>query len=277
MKRIYSYLLSILLLFATTACEDDYRSIVFFTGDAPIYQIGTCDNQLGSLSFYMTRPNGIVVGVDGGDGKYSVSSNDDAVATAVFVQSENGYQRILVTPTGVGNALITVRDGNGGSALLSVKVDECVKRIWNKLRESIAVVGNVTDEEEKAIAESFENFFTVKVGGRYELIPDDESNIWGGGVLRVYPDDTAVAPLVGRYDQVPVGENQRRGYKFAYGDEEHIFYVGVPDEVASTKMSVASYVDFWEDVTDVCPVQIPEGTEVYHIERLYIDYGYNGK
>ena len=44
MRHIYSILILISLLFVGTACEDDYRDMVFFTGEAPIYQIGTCDN-----------------------------------------------------------------------------------------------------------------------------------------------------------------------------------------------------------------------------------------
>ena len=48
MKYIYSILMLISLLFVGTACEDDYRDMVFFTGDAPIYQIGTCDNLIGN-------------------------------------------------------------------------------------------------------------------------------------------------------------------------------------------------------------------------------------
>ena len=52
MKHIYSILMLISLLFVGTACEDDYRDMVFFTGDAPIYQIGTCDNLIGSVNLF---------------------------------------------------------------------------------------------------------------------------------------------------------------------------------------------------------------------------------
>jgi len=27
-------------------------------------------------------------------------------------------------------------------------------------------------------------------------------------------------------------------------------------------------MDFWEDVTEVCPVEVPVGCKVYHVERL---------
>mgnify|MGYP007028356853 CR=1 FL=1 len=55
MKHIYSILMLISLLFVGTACEDDYRDMVFFTGEAPIYQIGTCDNLIGSVNLWINR------------------------------------------------------------------------------------------------------------------------------------------------------------------------------------------------------------------------------
>ena len=60
MKHIYSILMLISLLFVGTACEDDYRDMVFFTGEAPIYQIGTCDNLIGSVNLYQDKPEGII-------------------------------------------------------------------------------------------------------------------------------------------------------------------------------------------------------------------------
>ena len=128
------------LLFVGTACEDDYRDMVFFTGDAPIYQIGTCDNLIGSVNLYLSKPEGIIVGVDGGDGNYAIINGNDAVVTAAFVKNENGYQRILVTPKGIGESAITVKDGSGSSAMLRVKVDECVKLVWSKEKDGIVVI-----------------------------------------------------------------------------------------------------------------------------------------
>ena len=84
MKHIYSILMLISLLFVGTACEDDYRDMVFFTGDAPIYQIGTCDNLIGSVNLYQDKPEGIIVGVDGGDdsGAVDVAGNNMAAEAA---------------------------------------------------------------------------------------------------------------------------------------------------------------------------------------------------
>ena len=59
------------------------------------------------------------------------------------------------------------------------------------------VIGEATEEQKKNIVDAFTNFFTVKEGGRYEMIPDNESDLWEKGILRVRPDDSTIAPFVG--------------------------------------------------------------------------------
>ena len=90
MKHIYSILMLISLLFVGTACEDDYRDMVFFTGEAPIYQIGTCDNLIGSVNLYQDKPEGIIVGVDLGGRRIIKKNGNDDVVTAAMVKNKNG-------------------------------------------------------------------------------------------------------------------------------------------------------------------------------------------
>ena len=99
------------------------------------------------------------------------------------------------------------------------------------------------------------------------MIPDNESDLWEKGTLRVRPDDSAIAPLVGQYEMVPVveGEAERLGLLFKYNDEEHLYTFSGP---SLTRTSVMDYMGFWEDVTEICPVEVPTGCKVYHVERL---------
>lgn len=55
MKKLYSLFALIALLFTASGCEDDYRSMVLFEGVEPIYQIGTCDNLVSNLSYYLSK------------------------------------------------------------------------------------------------------------------------------------------------------------------------------------------------------------------------------
>ena len=57
MKKLYSLFALIALLFTASGCEDDYRSMVLFEGVEPIYQIGTCDNLVSNLSYYLSETN----------------------------------------------------------------------------------------------------------------------------------------------------------------------------------------------------------------------------
>lgn len=269
MKYIYSILMLISLLFVGTACEDDYRDMVFFSGDAPVYEIGTCGNMFSSVNLYLTKPDGIVVGVDGGDGNYSIVNGDNSIATATFVKSENGYQRMQVIPKTEGKIVLTVKDGSGISASLEVTVNECLKLVLFKNKDGIVVTGEATEEQKVQIMNSFVDAFTVKLNGRYELIPDDEYEMLEAGTLRIRPDDSAVAPIMGRYERVPVlvGEVTRSGWLFTYNGEEHLYQTGAFPEVFRNA-SGGFYMDLWEDVTEICPVEVPKGCKVYHIERL---------
>lgn len=272
MKHIYSIVLLISLLLTGTSCEDDYRDMMLFTGEKPIYQIGTCVNIVNSLNFYLTNPEGVVVGVDGGSGTYVIVNGDESIATADFTTAQNGYERILITPKGEGGTSITVRDSEGKQAVLQVRVEECVKYVLSKTAEAIVVKGDVTEEQELRVATAFADKFTVKVHGRYELIPDDVYEVWEKGTLRVYPENNSATPILGSYDSVPVtvGERQLRALRLIFNDEEHVYCFNPIPESTRTSF-VQTIFECWEEVTDICPIELPEGCKVYYVQRLNWD------
>ncbi len=123
MKKLYSLFALIALLFATSGCEDDYRSMVLFEGVEPIYQIGTCDNLVSFLSFYLSETEGeTVLGIDGGDGSYRVINEHESVASVTFTDDVNGYQRIKIHPLAEGETIVKVMDGSGESTQLRITV-----------------------------------------------------------------------------------------------------------------------------------------------------------
>ena len=65
MKKQYFLLTLAWLLFAVSGCKDDYRSVVLFEGAEPVYQVGTCDNLVSSLAFFLSETEGeTVLGID---------------------------------------------------------------------------------------------------------------------------------------------------------------------------------------------------------------------
>lgn len=265
MRHTSSIVLFLILLFVGSSCESDYRDIVFFSGDKPIYDPGTCDNLLSSVTVYLTKPEGTIIGLDGGNGDYSFLNSNKSVATAAFVKSESGYQRLLITPKARGGAVIEVRDGSGAAARLVVTVEDCMKLRYNKVDDLIYVSGEASDEQKNSIASAMTNFFPVKVGGRYEMLID-ENETWEKGVLRVYPDISA-EPVLGTYERIQGETAGADGFRFSYSGGVHLLYQGYHDK-PFTKTSVIGPLYLWEDVTTICPISVPAGCTVYHGERL---------
>ena len=98
MRHIYTFLLLAILGLSMASCSDDKRDIVFFTGDAPIYQTGTCVNLISSVSLYPIKPEGENIGIDGGNGDYSIIGNTDEAVVAVVMTVSEKYKRLQITP-----------------------------------------------------------------------------------------------------------------------------------------------------------------------------------
>lgn len=272
MKHFYSIILFALLLVIGTSCKDDEREIILFSGEAPIYETGGCDNLVTSVSLYTNRFESSTVGIDGGDGEYTVDNTDQTVATAELVSESNNYRRLKLTRKKLGETFVTVKDGSGKSAMLKVVVSE-FKYIWSVAQVGIAIKGTVTAEKKAEIEKAFKDTYPVPVGGRYELFPDSWSNPMEQGRLVIYLNDTAVEPIVGRYQIKPVTieGKEETGYFFTYNNKEYIYFRSYP--MLPMGRSVGpQFMDLAEDVTAICKetVSLPEGVIVYRVQRVNI-------
>lgn len=267
MKHIYAIIALFLLMFVGTSCEDDYRDMVLFEGMEPVYQIGTCDNLISSVTLYLTDSDGIVLGIDGGDGDYSLEIGDAAIATAEFVENNNGYRRIRVVPKGENSTTITVRDSGNKKTILQVRVYEYYKIVWNVgLRAFGLINGNVEDDSWRTIQMDIEKQLTMKMNGRYEMIPADREELYlAGGTLHVYPDADSETPLIGTYEAVE-GEESSMNFRFLYNGEVHTFTSKSPLTPVTRAAPIPPLL-MWEEVTSLSPVALPEDCKVYQVEQ----------
>lgn len=271
MKRFF-FLALVCLLFAGTSCEDDYRDVVLFTGAEPVYQSGTCSNLLTEAMLYLSSPEGLVVGIDGGDGNYQVSGNDKAIATAEFTESADGFQRFRIRPVGEGETVFTVTDGSGQQSMLKVTVQAYFKWEIKVLEIRYQYEGNaLSDKEFFELADEISDVLTMKLNGRYVLRANDDSNpLYGGGILEVYPTSDSYEPIVGTYDMTDSAE-AGACIRFKYGDEVHVFSSS-PVALSPTLLSVTKEtgpisVLYWEDVTMSSPQTLPDGEHIYRAEK----------
>lgn len=280
MKKLYSLLASIMLLFTVSSCDEDFRSMVLFEGVEPIYQIGTCDNLISSLTLYLTNPEGVVLGIDGGDGNYSLRDVDATVATVDFTDDMNGYRRLRIVPKKEGVMNIIVADGSGSTTMLQVKVKDSFKYYFHVEDVAYIHTGDIDEDTWNAIVSGIDQQMTMKKQGNYQLIPTDPaSSAYRGGKLRVL-----TAPLIqgffeGTFDFVE-GEGGSLIYRFSYNNEVHDFFHHNPLSQPGTRMSSISPFVMYEDVTSYSPVAVPQGCEVYRMEKwIYLpdEYLENGE
>lgn len=267
MKKLYSLLTLILLLFTASGCEENYRSMILFEGVEPIYQIGTCDNQVSSLTLYLTNPDGIVLGIDGGDGNYSLNGVDAAVATVEFADDVNGYRRIRIVPKKEGVANVVVKDGSGGATMLKLEVKDCYKLYYHVQDVAYIHTGEIDENSWEAIVNGLEQRMAMKKQGYYMLIPvNPEFSAWSSGELRVKADDLSQGFMKGTFEMIRQ-ESLGTVFRFSYNDEVHDFYFYNPLAQSSTRESGQPSLVMYEDVTSYSPVALPAGCEIYRLEK----------
>lgn len=270
MKKLYSLFALIALLFATSGCEDDYRSMVLFEGVEPIYQIGTCDNLVSFLSFYLSETEGeTVLGIDGGDGSYRVINEHESVASVTFTDDVNGYQRIKIHPLAEGETIVKVMDGSGESTQLRITVRSRRQYTMTKMGFEYGISDGAPTELLGEVSEELSNRPWLENTGYYVLVPDKEcSNFLEKGVLEIYRTGKEDKPLVGRYDTVPVEDEDGDTYalwQFTCNGEQRLFTRTVTGNEGS---SVVKCV-LAENVTPFCSSGLlPEGYWLFTARSL---------
>ena len=271
MKNLYSLLALMALLFTASGCEDDYRSMVLFEGVEPIYQIGTCDNLVSNLSYYLSETNeDTVLGIDGGDGSYNVINEHESVASVVFTDDVNGYQRIKIHPLAEGETIVKVMDGSGESTQLRITVKGRRQYTLTKMGFEYGISSGAPTELLGEVSEALSDRPWLENGGCYVLVPDKEcSNFLEKGVLEIYPTGKEEEPLMGIYETVPVEDEGGDTYtlwQFTYNGEKRLFTRTLSGNNGGVVICVLA-----ENVTPFCPSgMLPEGALVVYREKFTI-------
>lgn len=266
MKHIYSILVALfVVLIANTSCDEDYRDMVLFEGVEPIYQIGTCNNLLSSLTLYLTHPDGVVLGIDGGDGDYSLEGVDVAVATVELVETMNNYSRIKVTPKAEGIVTIRVNDGSGASTVLRIMVRDRFKFFFFVEHTTFLRTEEIEGSLWNQIMSDLSSALTVKPQGSYTLIPADTDGT--RGELHINPSAYDNDLLTGTYEMLK-GEGGEDVFRFSYNGEVHEFTNRPLGNLVTRESLRPMPTEAWyEDVTSLSAVAVPQGCKVYRAEH----------
>lgn len=270
MKHICSFLVIAVLALCAVSCSDDKREIAFFSGDEPIYQIGTCDNLVSSVKLYTIKPDGVIIGIDGGDGNYAVVGNSNEAVVTATMTTPDKYKRILLVPTDVGKmgeAVITISDGDGKTAVLRVTVGEYGIKMLIK-EQGILVDGDISDAMRNEITETMKNTFPIKIEGGFVMLSDTYGEI-KEGKLRVYPQNFDEAPLEGSYTWKEPVNGKKSGLTLKYGGKVYQYVLSIRD-VPEVRSNAGGLVPLYEDVTSEYLLECPMGMTIYRVSGMYV-------
>ncbi len=269
MRNLYSIVATLLfVLVASTSCEEDYRDMILFEGAEPIFGQDGNNNLISSVTLYMTNPEGIVLGIDGGDGNYSLGEVS-TIAAVTFSESENGYSRIKVTPKEEGVVTVRINDGSGASTILKITVRDRYKFYYFVEYTTFFHTGEMEENHWNQIKVDLTSILTVKDQGSYTLIPENTNDSQERGELLVHPSAITQEVIMGTYEFIE-GEDGENVLCFRYNDEVHKFSFKSPENITTKNSPIPPLVGY-EDVTSLSPAAVPQGCKVYRAEHwMYI-------
>ncbi|MDO4164645.1 MAG: hypothetical protein Q4D56_09720 [Bacteroides sp.] len=267
MKNLSAFFTMLLLLFVSVSCEDEDSNVSLFSGVEPIYQTGTCNNLVSSLTFYLTDSETTVLGLDGGDGYYRLFNEQESVASVSFADEVNGYQRISIQPLAAGRTTLKVVDGSGTVARLNIVVKS--RREYKLVKTafeygiSVGYIDLLPD-----VTQALDGRAWLEVGGYYQLVPDADCSFpLEKGDLEIYPTGQEDEPLTGRYETVPLegGEDDAEGiWQFTDANGERYYYRTLTTDTDSDQRLTLA-----EDITSFCPAgMVPSGVIVVYRETF---------
>lgn len=271
MKKLYSLLTLAFLLLTVSGCEDDYRSMVLFSGTEPIYQIGTCDNLVSSVLFFLSEKKEIVLGIDGGDGAYNLVNDHESVARVTFTEDMNGYQRIRIQPLAVGEAVVRVTDGSGTGTQLRITVKARREFKMKKMAFEYGISADAPSELLNEVIKALDGRPWLENGGYYLLVPDVDNSSFaiGEGLLEIYPTGKEKTPLTGRYETVVADDEEGKTntmWQFTCNGETRIY-----TRTFSGGGGAEAKCILLENVTPFCPEGLlPEGVMAVYREKFLL-------
>ncbi|MCL1937756.1 MAG: hypothetical protein FWF52_05095 [Candidatus Azobacteroides sp.] len=209
---------------------------------------------------YFTIENGYIFPLQGGDGSYSVKSNNDKIVTAEMASPVD----LHLMPIDIGETTVTITDNSQNILILNIRVDyetrNCVVRSCD-----VTIFGDdLAENEKKEIREKQLAEIPVKVGGGYKFIYTDAPARKGKAVI--YADTFGSDGIETTFEEkefesIYVPNAVSRGYEIVIGNEKRIFIFAAS--------GVPSLIELREDVTPKVQVEYSLAELVYTSQIIY--------
>ncbi|MBK5722689.1 pilus assembly protein N-terminal domain-containing protein [Dysgonomonas sp. Marseille-P4677] len=245
-KILFIYLLSLCLF----SCSDDDN----------VKPITLVDRDETTISLYYPRATGYGFPLQGGDGNYSVKSNNDKVITAEMISPID----LSLTAVGIGETTVVITDNSQNMLVLNISVNYETHRFIVKQHDIRVFGGDLTENEKKEISENCLAEIPVKVNGGYEFIFTDVANNKGKAII--YTDSYGSKGIETTFEMKEIKdkiipESASWGYEVIINNEKRTFVQG--RYIPSTKATEPVTIALMEDITQNVQVEYPKAELVY--------------
>ncbi|MFV0535890.1 MAG: hypothetical protein ACK5M3_00795 [Dysgonomonas sp.] len=233
-------------------------SVLFFScSDDNTIPITLKDKEGTTIRLTYLNENEYSFPLQGGDGNYSVKSNDDKVVKAKMISAIDFRLTIIA----VGETTVSITDNSQNTLVLNVVVDYLTNK-FVIVKHNIEIVGgDLTENEKQAIKEKYLAEIPVKVGGGYKFIYTD---VFNESKAVIYPDtygDKGIETTFTIKELENVEGVKAGAYEVAIQEEKRVFVL--QRYYPSTKMTVSYPVALIEDITKKVQTEYPKAELVF--------------
>ena len=249
-KHVITILMVLISGWGIVSCDDDNERFFLYQIDEVVFP----DQAISSTAISIV--GGGSVGITGGKAPYTAEIEDEQIAT-VKVDED----RVRISPVKLGTTSLIVKDADGLTVKIGVKVVESVQRfmsnaVYVKIEdENVNEANKETLEELEAqvIADGF-----LKATGYVRFV----YNTKDGGEMTLLAENTAGAKIItAPFEKVikQIGEESYSAFLVNYEDRTHEFYLTAPERPEPDTRSLGP-MPCWlvEDVTEIYKAQYSE-------------------
>lgn len=205
-------------------------------------------------------PNDIPIGytIEGGDGNYSVISDNPEIVLPKIVQITDASatnKNLILEAKSIGTTKITIKDNLQNSLVLDVRVDYLKLSYQVEVHDILISGGDLTESEKNAISDEYLSEIPVNVHGGYTFIFTDINRTEGHALI--YIDKFGNNEFITTFERKRI-DNNSYIYEIIIKDIKRSFRLSQSYYSPPLRMTMPPALSFFEDITTIVKEKYPK-------------------
>lgn len=220
------------------------------------------DSRTTITMYYPAVTSGYSYSLEGGDGNYSIQSENNEIVTAEMISSADFRLKAI----NVGETTVTIEDNSQNKLILNIQVDYESHTYVIKNHDITIIGDDLTTNEKKAIREKYLAEIPVEAGGRYQFIYSDIANKKGDAfiyksTLGSHRIETTFEFKELEHTNIPGIVSW--GHEITINDEKRVLILGVYYPSPQSRRDMLVPMALVEDITQKVQGEYPKAELVF--------------